>query len=527
MDKNKKVYFFLMFIKLILKLAFFLHRSKQYQNTKKLFYNFLQNPDYIYKRYFDSFMILLILVSVIILVYEVKNPVPIWIDDFDVYAVTSIFALEYILRFWVYNNFHSLVVKEYEEAKFLNKPFKLWIPLKIFLKDKLEYMISPSSIVDLLAILPAYRPLRVLRIFVLFRVFKLLRYTKSIHQFIEVFATKRFELVTLLLLLFFIVNTAGIAIYVFEERTNPNINSIFDAIYWALITISSVGYGDISPVTLEGRVVSMIIIISGIAMISFVTSVIVSAFSEKLDELKENRIVEKINKNRDFIIICGYGQMTRMFLRNNSLLSYEYVIIEKDIKRVEIGRKEGYSIINEDASRHDVISKFNINYSNIILLALTGSDINNIYITLNAKAISRNIKVIARANSENMEKKCRLAGVDYVVLPNMVANRMLLFAITQPAMYRAIYSILIGQNLAQLDEVSTVTHYKLVGKQIKDIDFKRHKLLFIGFQPGRKEKFIFNPPPQIDIRIGDVLLVLGRKVSIEYFKQHYGEVYYE
>ncbi len=58
----------------------------------------------------------------------------------------------------------------------------------------------------------------------------------------------------------------------------------------------SVGYGDISPITPEGRVVSMIVIISGIAMISFVTSVIVSAFSEKLDELKENRIVEKINK---------------------------------------------------------------------------------------------------------------------------------------------------------------------------------------------------------------------------------------
>ncbi|MCK4442369.1 MAG: TrkA C-terminal domain-containing protein, partial [Sulfurovaceae bacterium] len=75
-------------------------------------------------------------------------------------------------------------------------------------------------------------------------------------------------------------------------------------------------------------------------------------------------------------------------------------------------------------------------------------------------------------------------------------------------------------------EVSTVSHYKLVGKQIKDIDFKRHKLLFIGFQCGKKEEFVFNPPPQIDIRLGDILLVMGRKVSIEYFKQHYGEVYY-
>ena len=515
-----------MFIRLILKLAFFLHRSKRYNSIKKLVYNFLQNPDYIYKRYFDFFMIFLIIISVIILVYEVKHIVPKWIDDFDIYAVTIIFSLEYLGRFWVYNDFHTLVVKEYEEAKFLNKPFNIWQPVLKFGKGKVEYIFSTSAIVDFLAILPAYHPLRVLRIFVLFRIFKLFRYTKSIHQFVEVFATKRFELVTLLILLVFIVTTAGIAIYVFEEKSNENINSMFDAIYWALITISSVGYGDISPVTTEGRVISMIIIVSGVAMISFVTSVIVSAFSEKLGELKENRIVEKINKNKNFIIICGYGQMSRVFLKSIHLLPYEYVIIEKDIKQVEVAIKEGYNVINEDASRYSVISKFNIDYANITLLALTGSDINNIYISLNAKSISKNIKVVARANGENMEKKYKLAGVDHVVLPDMVANRMLFFAITQPAMYRAIYSILTSQNIAQLDEVSTVSHYKLVGKQIKDIDFRRHKLLFIGFQCGEKGKFIFNPPPQIDIRLGDVLLVMGHKASIAYFKEYYGEVYY-
>ncbi len=515
-----------MFTKLILKVAFFLYRSKRYRDIKKLSYNFLQNPDYIYKRYFDSFMIILILISVVILVYEVEHQIPQWIDDFDLYAVTTIFSLEYIFRFWVYNDFHTQIVEDYEEAQFLNKPFKISTPIIKVIKGKIEYIISPSAIVDLLAILPAYRPLRILRIFVLFRVFKLLRYTKSIHQFIEVLATKRFELITLLFLLIFIVTTAGIAIYVFEQRTNPNINSLFDAVYWALITISSVGYGDISPITPAGRVVSMIIIISGIAMISFVTSVIVSAFSEKLNELKENRIIERVNKNRDFLIICGYGQMTRMFLKNHPLHSFEYVILEEDRERVEQGIKEGYKIINEDASRYDVIAKFNIEYSNITLLALTGSDINNIYIALNAKSLSKNINVIARASSEKMVKKFKLAGVDHVILPSMVANRMLLFAITQPAMYKAVYSMLTGQTLAQLDEISTVMHYKLVGKTIEEINFKKHKLLFIGFQCGLNKEFIFNPPVKIDFRLGDILLVMGHKASIKYFKQQYGEIYY-
>jgi len=513
--------------KLIINLSFFLHNSRRYKMVKKFFSNLLQNSDYRYKKYFDSFMIILILLSVGILVYEVKNPVPQWVDDFDVYMITSIFLLEYLLRLWVYNDFHSGVIKEYRESKFTERPFRLKKALNETFKGKLSYIKSLSSIVDLLAILPAYRPLRVLRIFVLFRVFKLLRYTKSIHQFVEVFANKRFELITLLLLLIFIVVTAGIAIYIFEENHNNNINSLFDAIYWALITITSVGYGDISPVTSEGRVVSMLIIISGIAMISFVTSVIVSAFSEKLSELKEGRIVEELNKNESFTIICGYGQMTRMFLRSSDILEHNYVIIEKDYARVELGIREGYTIIHEDASRYDVISKFNTLHSNITLLALTNSDVANIYITLNAKSLSRNIKVISRASSKIMEKKCKLAGVDYVVLPNMTANRMLLFAITQPVIYRAIYDILTGQHLAHMDEVSTLTHYKLVGKKIEEIEFKRHKLLFIGLESAKEKQFIFNPSSKQEITHGDILLVMGRKVSIEYFKELHKEKSHE
>ncbi len=389
-------------------------------------------------------------------------------------------------------------------------------------------MLTPPAIIDLLAILPAYRPLRVLRIFVLFRVFKLLRYTKSIHQFLNVLATKKFELFTLLFLLIFIVVTAGIAIYVFEEKANDNINSLFDALYWALITISSVGYGDISPVTAEGRVLSMVIIIAGIAMISFVTSVIVSSFSEKLSELKENRLIEEMNKSREFMIICGYGQMTRMFLKNYAKeYRRQYIIIEKDKERVEMAIKEGYRAIHEDASRHDIIVKFNSDYAKITLLALTSSDVSNVYITLNAKAISTKIKVISRASSLSIAKKCRLAGADHVVMPNMIANRMLFSAITQPVMYRAFYAILTGQHLAHLDEIKLLHYQKLIGKKIGDIDFKGgYKLLFIGIQAGVNGKFIFNPPQTLYLQQEDILLLMGRKMSIEHFKRVYEEVKY-
>ncbi len=468
-------------------------------------------------------MISLIVVSIAILVYEVKNPVPDWVEFFDIYLVTTIFLLEYIARVWVHNDWHKQVVKEFGESQFLHRNFQLWKPTKEILKGKIRYLLTPTAIIDLLAILPAYRPLRVLRIFVLFRVFKLLRYTKSINQFLGVLASKKFELYTLLFLLIFITVTAGIAIYVFEQNHNENIETIFDALYWALITISTVGYGDISPVTTEGRVVSMMIIISGIAMISFVTSVIVSSFSEKLDELKENRIIEEVNKKEEFMIICGYGQMTRMFLKYYAS-EYEkrYIVIEKEKDRVEEALKEGYRAIHEDASRHDVIKRFNLQYSNITLLALAGDDIANIYITLNAKSLSRKIRVIARANSDKIIKKYQLAGADSIIRPNTIADRMLFTAITQPVMYKAIYAILTGKNMALLDEVNLAQSTFLVGKQIEALNFKKHKLLCIGLQrAGEQGEFVFNPPSELILEEDDVLLVMGRKVSIEHFRDIY------
>ncbi len=506
---------------IIVRFAYWINGSQKYKRTKNFFDTLLNNPEYPYKKYVDSFMIFLILTSVGILVYEVQNDVPEWMDIYDIYVVSIIFLIEYLLRFWVYSDVHKSIVREYEKSRFLKKEFSLWVPLKEVFKSKFRYATSPSAIIDLLAILPAYRPLRILRIFVLFRVFKLLRYTKSINQFVEVLATKKFELFTLLFLLVFMVVSAGIAIYVFEENENPNINSLFDALYWALVTISTVGFGDISPVTTQGRTISMLIIVSGLAMISFMTSVIVSAFSEKLGELKENRMIEEVNKNEAFLIICGYGQMTKSFLRENIKAGHAYIVLEKDKNIVDQAIKDGYHAIHEDASRHDAIGKFNVEYTNITVLCLTNSDVENIYIALNAKSLSKNIKVIARAVDSNMKKKFELAGVDHVLMPNEVANTMLITAITQPVMYNGIHAILTGKDVANMDEITLIEGNQLIGKQREEIDFKDHKLLLVGIQRGERGSFIFNPKPDMLFQENDILLLMGLEVSIEYFRAKY------
>ncbi len=504
---------------LLLSIALWLHHSKRYKETKHFIYDLLKGEGNPYKKYVDLSIIFLIVTSVFILIYEVKHPVPHWLDTYDIYFVSFVFSVEYLLRLWVHNNLSERIVKEYKEAEFLGREFVPVVILKAGLIEKLKYMLTPSALIDLLAIFPAYRPLRVLRIFVLFRVLKLLRYTKSINQFIEVLSNKKFELLTLLFLLFFIVMTAGIAIYVLEEQTNEQINNLFDALYWALVTISTVGYGDISPVTPEGRSISVLVIISGIAMISFATSVIVSAFSEKLSELKENRIIEQVNKSKSFLLVCGYGQMTKMFFRQYAQSYDNYIILENSLERMEQARKDGYDAIYEDASRYETLSKFNAKHCDITILCLTASDVENVYITLNAKSISSRITVIARANDSSMVSKFKHAGADHILMPNKVANSMIYTAITQPTMYKAIHAILTGKNIARMDEIHAYECESIVGRTIAELEFKRAKLLFIGIDRGGN--FLFNPPSSAVIERRDTLLVMGRKISLEYFKTRY------
>jgi voltage-gated potassium channel len=495
-----------------------LRHSARYQKTKEFFRNILNNSDYPYKKFFDIFMITLILSSVWILVHEVKNPLPHWVDIYDLYVVTLVFMLEYLLRVWVCSDLHEMVLKHYDDALILGRSLNRWKVLGQFVKSKLVYMATPAAIIDLLAILPGYRPMRVIRIFVLFRLFKLLRYTKSINEFVKVLKEKRFELLTLLFLLWFIVVTAGIAIYVFEAHVNNRINTLFDAFYWALVTISTVGYGDITPVTPQGRIVSGVIIVSGIAMVSFVTSVIVSAFSAKLEELREKRYIQDLKKFDSFLIICGYGQMTKTFLRQAGEMS-EYIIIDKNPSRVANAIKDGYRAIQDDVSRYDVLSRFNTEYAQITLIALLNDDVENIYITLNAKSVDARMKVIARVSHRRMAQKYRIAGADHLLMPDEAASRMLLMAIEEPIVQEAVLNLITGRSKTKIDEVIVHEHDSYCCKSVSQIDFKRHRLIFVGLYRPKNDDFIFNPAREMLVEEGDILLVVGYQVSIDQFKK--------
>lgn len=510
--------------RLIVGLAYRIDKSRRYHLVKNFFYNLLENDSYRYKKYFDVFMIAVIISSVLILIIDVKNSVHNWWDIYDLYLVTTIFIVEYLLRLWVYSDIHKTAIDQYENAAFLHHPFSPGLFFKTVLAKKWEYMTSFAAVIDLVAILPSYREVRILRVFILFRVFKMLRYTKSVSQFAEILKTKRIEILTLLTLLIFFVFIAGIMLYVFEGyHTNEKVESLFDALYWALVTISTVGYGDITPVTHEGKIVSMVIIVTGMGMFSLLTSIIVTGFGEKLQEISENRIMEESVRKKELVLLCGFGKMSALVAKKLKKSRFETLFIEHDPAQVEKARHEGFRVVTEDATHSDVFLQFDLNARVRSILCLSHDDVQNALITINIRSLNREVQVIARCSDTGIAKKLKLAGANHVIFPEQIAGLMGSVYIGQPVAFEALQAILSQKRNAMIDEIEIKPHAALAGKTIGDIDFKRHRVILFGVikhvpQNPKIRYYIFNPSGEIVLEARDCLVVMGYSISVDDFK---------
>ncbi len=516
-----------MIAKFLVYLATFLNVSKGYNKTKNFFRALFEDDKYKYKKVFDIFMILIVLSSVFILLYDVKNSLGKILYIYDIYVITTIFVIEYLIRLWIYNDCRNIILSEAEEATFLGRKFDTKKVLKEIVRKKFEYITSPFAIIDLLAILPAYRPLRILRIFMLFRLFKVLRYTKSVNNFLSILKTKKFELITLLMLVGFIIFIGGAVIYVFEYNINPNIQNFFDALYWSLITISTVGYGDISPVTNHGRILTMFLVLAGVAFISFATSIIASAFTEKLQEVKYQRIENEAHKLDSFYLICGYSKITELVVNNLKKDNEKFIIVDVDEEKIEKASNKEFLALKADITKKETLELFDFKNVKKIFI-LTDDDIINTFLTLSLS--SYNKEIITIANDERNEQKIAKAGAKYVINPTKASALFVSEYIGNPVTFEIITAIFSLENNTKVDEIEVLENSFIDKKLIGEIDFKKEKLILIGVLKIHQAKlfthniefmdryFYFNPEPEIMLEAGDVLLVIGDNRSIDYFK---------
>jgi voltage-gated potassium channel len=227
--------------------------------------------------YFDVFIIVLIVGNVAAMLLESIEPLGLkYSAEFKLFEIFSVivFSIEYILRIWTAN---------------LSPTYTAPV------KGRLKYFLSPLALVDLLAILPFFLPfvgvdlrlLRILRIFRIFRVFKIARYVTALALINRVVRQKKEELViSLIFTLFLLLITSTLMYYIENEAQPENFSSIPETMWWGIATLTTVGYGDIYPITPLGQFMGGVIAIIGIGLFALPTGILASGFSEELANRK-------------------------------------------------------------------------------------------------------------------------------------------------------------------------------------------------------------------------------------------------
>jgi voltage-gated potassium channel len=520
----------------LIRFAYRLQASARYAGIKAFCRRLLIDPRSHQRAMLDGTMIVLVLVSVFLLIYQVRHELGQWAEAFEAFVVT-VFIIEYLLRMWLYSDSHAILIEHWERAEVVGERFRLLPALWAVARRKLAYVATPMAIIDLLAILPGYRPLRFLRVFLLFRLLKLFRYARNLTAFGEVLLEKRFELFTLSIFVGSMVLIAAVAMYLFEaEQAHPRVSSLMDAVYWAVITITTVGYGDIVPQTTEGRIVAMVLVFAGIAVISFATSIIVMAFHEKMGELRDNRVFSSVERLSGVTIVCGYGRIGQVVAARLAAGRDPFVIVDRDPEAVQQAHRHGYLAVAGDATDNDLLANLGLGRQASRILCLTHDDVSNVYITLTARQVSPDILIISRANKAETGRKLTQAGADHVVRPYEVVGHMAAEFIGQPVAFDALYDVVTRAKGIHLEPVHVYPGSWLATRRVGDIDFaSRHLMLFGIIRPHaspaaeghdryelRDAHFYFNPKAEFIVHVHDILMVVGHQASLYQLKERMG-----
>ncbi|MBB6482703.1 ion transporter [Spirochaeta isovalerica] len=233
-----------------------------------------------HSRVFDNTILILIIFNVISVILESFSSIALrfqaQLDIFEIISIT-IFSIEYLLRIITSN----LLYRENDKARAV-----------------LKYIYSPMAIIDLFAILPFFIPmilpvdlrfLRILRLTRILRIFKINRYTTSLSMIGRVLKKKKEELIVTLFVTFLLILLAASVMYYVETDIQPDgFPNILASLWWAVATLTTVGYGDVYPLSVLGKILSGIIALLGIGLVALPTGIISSGFTEELENKKQN-----------------------------------------------------------------------------------------------------------------------------------------------------------------------------------------------------------------------------------------------
>ncbi len=211
----------------------------------------------------------------------------------------------------------------------------------------------------------------------------------------------------------------------------------FDSIYYATITMTTVGYGDYLPSTGIQKIFATTLAIGGVALLAYVFNIILANFQEKMSEYSQGaKKMKAIEVMKDYYIICGLGRVGKVVLEELLERNQNVIVIDKDKDKCEsLKETDNLIIINEDAIEDDLIAKLAGDKCRSVIIC-TGDDVNNLYIVLTIRETNPDAWIVTRASKLDNIKRLKKAGADKIVSPEIIGGEDLYYESARPHILR-------------------------------------------------------------------------------------------
>lgn len=298
--------------------------------------------------------------------------------------------------------------------------------------------------------------------------------------------------------------------------------SVIDALYMTVITISTVGFGEIEPLNDGEKLFTVFLITTSIVSFGYT----VSAFTEYIvsgqlfQQLKLKKVQKRIEKLEGHTIICGFGRNGRQAMIKLQNYKQEYVIVERDDDVIERIDREGNFNVHGNATQDEILKRAGIEKAANLITALP-SDADNLFVVLTARQLNKNCKIISRASNETSYDKLKIAGANNVIMPDMLGGDHMASLVVTPDVLEFVGKLTIeGEKTANLEEISVNDlPDKYLQKTILDLDLRKQTGCTVIGLKEPDGNYIINPEASLQMQKDSHLIVLGRPEQIMKLRQ--------
>jgi len=296
-----------------------------------------------------------------------------------------------------------------------------------------------------------------------------------------------------------------------------------EAFYQTIITIATVGFKEVHPLSESGMIFTAVLIIFSFGIFAYAVTTLTRYIVEGVyrNTLKDRKVKRRIDKLSDHVVVCGYGRNGKQAVAELLDHAEPVLVIEKDPEIIEIIRDmENLLYIEGDAVDEEVLAQCRIEKARALIATLP-VDADNLFVVLSAREMNPNLIIISRASLDHSDVKLKRAGANNVIMPDKIGGKRMAKLVAQPDIVEFIdYMLLQSSENIVLEELSCQNIAScFAGKSIRELDIRNETSANIIGMKREDNSYLINPLPETLLTPADKLFVLGTRRQIEALKE--------